>query len=205
MVFDNIVGVAEAAARVANEASRAAASGDRRSQDMAMVPSLASGAAGGESVSSPSRPPVWLWGAEAFVPDVGPWAEPHVEDVYNQTTPNDVLADGLDVAADFTAVGRVRMQCRKTRLCRFFEAEGCRRGGFCEFAHGTAEQTPLPHLRKTGFCKNLKRGTCTFGSACVFAHSRRQLRDTSGEASSNDGHQSHAGRVCRVAVVGRQL
>eukprot|EP00446_Apocalathium_sp_SHHI-4_P083075 CAMPEP_0177498166 /NCGR_PEP_ID=MMETSP0369-20130122/35434_1 /TAXON_ID=447022 ORGANISM="Scrippsiella hangoei-like, Strain SHHI-4" /NCGR_SAMPLE_ID=MMETSP0369 /ASSEMBLY_ACC=CAM_ASM_000364 /LENGTH=183 /DNA_ID=CAMNT_0018975363 /DNA_START=183 /DNA_END=736 /DNA_ORIENTATION=+ len=113
MVFDNIVGVAEAAARVANEASRAAASGDRRSQDMAMVPSLASGAAGGESVSSPSRPPVWLWGAEAFVPDVGPWAEPHVEDVYNQTTPNDVLADGLDVAADFTAVGRVRSSAGK--------------------------------------------------------------------------------------------
>lgn len=67
-------------------------------------------------------------------------------------------------------------RCRKTRMCRFFQAGACERGDACGFAHGSEDVKSLPDLGKTKMCPNLLgSGSCS-QEDCRFAHSQRELR-----------------------------
>eukprot|EP00913_Durusdinium_trenchii_P018560 g17440.t1 len=42
-----------------------------------------------------------------------------------------------------------RKQFKKTQMCRFFQRSSCRKGEYCEFAHGPEELAQPPDLRRT--------------------------------------------------------
>lgn len=65
--------------------------------------------------------------------------------------------------------------CKKTKLCRFYAKNACRKGRGCQFAHGIEELARVPDLRRTKMCHTwLVTGSCTQAN-CQYAHNRREL------------------------------
>ncbi|CAK9037719.1 unnamed protein product [Durusdinium trenchii] len=74
-----------------------------------------------------------------------------------------------------------RKQFKKTQMCRFFQRSSCRKGEYCEFAHGPEELAQPPDLRRTSLCKAFMEGCCPESAAtCRFAHGIAMLRRTPG-------------------------
>jgi hypothetical protein len=64
----------------------------------------------------------------------------------------------------------------KTRLCRFFVENRCKRGKACTFAHGLADVQLKPDLFRTRLCNSVKEGRSCQNPHCTFAHSVEELR-----------------------------
>lgn len=74
-----------------------------------------------------------------------------------------------------------RKQFKKTQMCRFFQRSACRKGEYCEFAHGPQELAQPPDLRRTSLCKAFMEGCCPESAeTCRFAHGIAKLRRTPG-------------------------
>jgi len=69
----------------------------------------------------------------------------------------------------------LRGVCQKTKLCMFHANNACRRGRWCQFAHGTEELKHTPDLRRTAMCQSwLVSGRCAQAD-CSYAHGKREL------------------------------
>jgi len=65
----------------------------------------------------------------------------------------------------------------RTKLCSYFSAGKCKRGGNCSYAHDEKVLRPRPDLAKTQLCNILVTlGRCPSGSSCPFAHSQADLK-----------------------------
>lgn len=74
---------------------------------------------------------------------------------------------------------RLKIMCKKTKMCRFFADAACTRGENCHFAHDSEELVPTPDLSRTKICKMLRAtGRCT-DPTCTFAHTKTDLRYSS--------------------------
>jgi hypothetical protein len=75
----------------------------------------------------------------------------------------------------------------KTKMCTFHLLGRCKRGTFCEFAHGREELQNPPDLSCSRLCPRfLKAGKCT-DSHCRFAHSEAELRAEEDQGGHRDG------------------
>jgi len=87
---------------------------------------------------------------------------------------------------------RFLVQCRKTKLCIFFDKGVCSKGEACSFAHGSKELAAEVDLRKTSLCPRWCRNMCPLDSAeCSFAHGAAELRMTAAYSHSGPGRQAH--------------
>lgn len=72
--------------------------------------------------------------------------------------------------------GRLRLLCRKTELCQFYQRGSCTRGEACNFAHEAEDVRNKPDLRNTKPCPSLmSKGICQ-DPGCPFAHRSGELR-----------------------------
>lgn len=72
-----------------------------------------------------------------------------------------------------------RLQCFKTKRCRFWMEGRCNRGDACTYAHTDIELRSPPDLTKTKLCTRWKRGTCEKSADdCAYAHGLEDLRET---------------------------
>eukprot|EP00931_Biecheleriopsis_adriatica_P124680 TRINITY_DN9983_c0_g1_i1.p1 TRINITY_DN9983_c0_g1~~TRINITY_DN9983_c0_g1_i1.p1 ORF type:complete len:203 (+),score=22.85 TRINITY_DN9983_c0_g1_i1:57-665(+) len=64
---------------------------------------------------------------------------------------------------------------KKTHMCSFFQANKCRRGAGCTFAHSESELQERPDFTRTRMCPIIEAGkVCYKGDLCTFAHSPEQ-------------------------------
>lgn len=73
---------------------------------------------------------------------------------------------------------------QKTKLCKFFKLNMCKRGESCTFAHTLHDLQPMPDLQKTKMCSKISRGRPCIDPACQYAHSRSELRAVAFERSN---------------------
>eukprot|EP00931_Biecheleriopsis_adriatica_P120343 TRINITY_DN9545_c0_g2_i1.p1 TRINITY_DN9545_c0_g2~~TRINITY_DN9545_c0_g2_i1.p1 ORF type:complete len:427 (+),score=59.59 TRINITY_DN9545_c0_g2_i1:54-1334(+) len=67
---------------------------------------------------------------------------------------------------------------RKTKLCSFYQAGVCSRGGSCTYAHSLQELMQQPDFSKTRLCESyMISGMCAHGNLCKFAHGVGDLRE----------------------------
>eukprot|EP01053_Blabericola_migrator_P010685 Blabericola_migrator_1__10684@NODE_609_length_7298_cov_332_353616_g442_i0_p2_GENE_NODE_609_length_7298_cov_332_353616_g442_i0NODE_609_length_7298_cov_332_353616_g442_i0_p2_ORF_typecomplete_len425_score37_58zfCCCH/PF00642_24/3_3e08zfCCCH/PF00642_24/0_0022zfCCCH_3/PF15663_5/3_1e10zf_CCCH_4/PF18345_1/4_9e08zf_CCCH_4/PF18345_1/4_9e02Torus/PF16131_5/0_049Torus/PF16131_5/0_13zfCCCH_4/PF18044_1/2_4e05zfCCCH_4/PF18044_1/1_1e03zfCCCH_2/PF14608_6/0_0041zfCCCH_2/PF14608_6/3_7e02_NODE_609_length_7298_cov_33 len=94
------------------------------------------------------------------------------------------MRSSMDLSAS-TAPARTaqRLQCFKTKRCRFWLENRCSRGDKCTYAHTDVELRCPPDLTKTKICTRWKRGVCDKSpESCAYAHGIDDLR-AGGEAS----------------------
>ncbi|CAK0881708.1 unnamed protein product [Prorocentrum cordatum] len=72
--------------------------------------------------------------------------------------------------------GRLRLLCRKTELCRFFQKGACKRGSACDFAHEEQDVREKPDLKRTKVCPTVAEGLCCEDPRCPFAHDAGEVR-----------------------------
>lgn len=78
-----------------------------------------------------------------------------------------------------------RMQCFKTKRCRFWLEGRCTRGNSCTYAHTDVELRVPPNLTKTKICARWRRGTCeNSASDCAYAHGQDDMRETAPDSPS---------------------
>lgn len=81
------------------------------------------------------------------------------------------------VAPVVPAMTAQRLQCFKTKRCRFWLENRCSRGDKCTYAHTDVELRCPPDLTKTKICTRWKRGACEkLPSECAYAHGVEDLR-----------------------------
>eukprot|EP00930_Biecheleria_cincta_P023382 TRINITY_DN16908_c0_g1_i1.p1 TRINITY_DN16908_c0_g1~~TRINITY_DN16908_c0_g1_i1.p1 ORF type:complete len:378 (+),score=66.54 TRINITY_DN16908_c0_g1_i1:147-1280(+) len=66
--------------------------------------------------------------------------------------------------------------CRKTKMCKFFLANGCDRGVLCAYAHSENEIRSLPDLKCTQLCPIVSRGELCTDGRCKYAHRSAELK-----------------------------
>eukprot|EP00429_Kryptoperidinium_foliaceum_P043492 CAMPEP_0176119602 /NCGR_PEP_ID=MMETSP0120_2-20121206/60139_1 /TAXON_ID=160619 /ORGANISM="Kryptoperidinium foliaceum, Strain CCMP 1326" /LENGTH=192 /DNA_ID=CAMNT_0017454011 /DNA_START=1 /DNA_END=579 /DNA_ORIENTATION=+ len=71
---------------------------------------------------------------------------------------------------------RLVARCAKTRLCKFYQVDGCTWGANCSFAHDASELVEAPDLRRSKMCPKLRSGGRCSDDSCSFAHHRGELR-----------------------------
>eukprot|EP01054_Gregarina_sp_Poly1_P003403 Gregarina_sp_Poly_1__3402@NODE_1986_length_2937_cov_844_697213_g1280_i0_p1_GENE_NODE_1986_length_2937_cov_844_697213_g1280_i0NODE_1986_length_2937_cov_844_697213_g1280_i0_p1_ORF_typecomplete_len325_score27_08zfCCCH/PF00642_24/2_4e08zfCCCH/PF00642_24/0_0018zfCCCH_3/PF15663_5/3e10zf_CCCH_4/PF18345_1/3_5e08zf_CCCH_4/PF18345_1/1_9e02Torus/PF16131_5/0_048Torus/PF16131_5/0_051zfCCCH_4/PF18044_1/1_7e05zfCCCH_4/PF18044_1/1_7e03zfCCCH_4/PF18044_1/2_5e03zfCCCH_2/PF14608_6/0_016zfCCCH_2/PF14608_6/1_5e02zfC len=77
-----------------------------------------------------------------------------------------------------------RLQCFKTKRCRFWLENRCSRGDKCTYAHTDVELRCPPDLTKTKICTRWKRGACDKApDECAYAHGAEDLRDDHASAA----------------------
>jgi len=72
--------------------------------------------------------------------------------------------------------GRLRLMCRKTELCRFFQKGACKRGSACDFAHEEHDVREKPNLQRTKPCPTVAEGLSCEDPNCPFAHYAGEVR-----------------------------
>lgn len=78
-----------------------------------------------------------------------------------------------------------RLQCFKTKRCRFWMEGRCTRGDSCTYAHTDVELRSPPDLTKTKICSRWKRNACDKSpEQCAYAHGADDLRDTNTPSTS---------------------
>eukprot|EP01055_Gregarina_sp_Pseudo9_P005848 Gregarina_sp_Pseudo_9__5847@NODE_901_length_2074_cov_752_985258_g846_i0_p1_GENE_NODE_901_length_2074_cov_752_985258_g846_i0NODE_901_length_2074_cov_752_985258_g846_i0_p1_ORF_typecomplete_len407_score65_32zfCCCH/PF00642_24/1_9e08zfCCCH/PF00642_24/0_035zfCCCH_3/PF15663_5/1_5e09zf_CCCH_4/PF18345_1/1e07zf_CCCH_4/PF18345_1/2_3e03zf_CCCH_4/PF18345_1/3_2e03zfCCCH_4/PF18044_1/1_6e05zfCCCH_4/PF18044_1/2_2e03zfCCCH_4/PF18044_1/5_9e03Torus/PF16131_5/0_062Torus/PF16131_5/0_27Torus/PF16131_5/6_3e03zfCCCH_2/P len=88
------------------------------------------------------------------------------------------------VAPVVPAMTAQRLQCFKTKRCRFWMENRCSRGDKCTYAHTDVELRCPPDLTKTKICTRWKRGACDKPpSECAYAHGVEDLRGGGEEAT----------------------
>eukprot|EP01057_Protomagalhaensia_wolfi_P004170 Protomagalhaensia_wolfi_Nauph_80__4169@NODE_423_length_2545_cov_454_310056_g61_i1_p1_GENE_NODE_423_length_2545_cov_454_310056_g61_i1NODE_423_length_2545_cov_454_310056_g61_i1_p1_ORF_typecomplete_len211_score18_64zfCCCH/PF00642_24/1_3e08zfCCCH/PF00642_24/0_015zfCCCH_3/PF15663_5/8_5e11zf_CCCH_4/PF18345_1/2e08zf_CCCH_4/PF18345_1/4_2e02zf_CCCH_4/PF18345_1/5e02Torus/PF16131_5/0_019Torus/PF16131_5/0_06zfCCCH_4/PF18044_1/9_9e06zfCCCH_4/PF18044_1/1_6e03zfCCCH_4/PF18044_1/3_3e03zfCCCH_2/PF14608_6/0_0091z len=82
---------------------------------------------------------------------------------------------GVEVAS--SGMTAQRLQCFKTKRCRFWLENRCSRGDKCTYAHTDVELRCPPDLTKTKICTRWKRGVCEkTPTQCAYAHGVEDLR-----------------------------
>lgn len=72
--------------------------------------------------------------------------------------------------------GLLRLLCRKTELCRFYQRGACKRGAACDFAHEEQDVRTKPDLQGTKPCPAMVKGQRCEDPGCSFAHDTGKLR-----------------------------
>ncbi|CAK0814369.1 unnamed protein product [Prorocentrum cordatum] len=72
--------------------------------------------------------------------------------------------------------GRLRLMCRKTELCSFFQKGACKRGSACDFAHEEHDVREKPDLQRTKPCPTVAEGLRCEDPSCPFAHYAGEVR-----------------------------
>lgn len=75
-----------------------------------------------------------------------------------------------------------KIQCFKTKQCRFWLDGRCTRGDECTFAHCDGELREKPDLTKTKICAKWRAGQCDKADVlCSYAHGVEELRQVQAE------------------------
>lgn len=85
------------------------------------------------------------------------------------------LSSNASTASGEEDRGVLFTQLRKTRMCKFHLAGGCRDGTSCKFAHAKEELHNAPNLTKTKLCQAFLAGGCD-NPACSYAHGKDDIR-----------------------------
>lgn len=86
-----------------------------------------------------------------------------------------------------------RVQCFKTKRCRFWLEGRCTRGDACTYAHTDIELRAPPDLTKTKLCTRWKRGICDkTPQECAYAHGIEDLRDSNMTPSTTASRTSRS-------------
>lgn len=87
-----------------------------------------------------------------------------------------------------------RMQCFKTKRCRFWLESRCTRGERCTYAHTDVELRIPPDLTKTKICTRWKRGACDKDAGeCAYAHGIEDLREAVTPSTTTNTGRTHVG------------
>ncbi|CAK0877304.1 unnamed protein product [Prorocentrum cordatum] len=82
--------------------------------------------------------------------------------------------------------GRLRLLCRKTEQCRFYQNGACTRGAACTFAHGEQDVQKKPDFQRTKRCPTVATGQRCEDPRCPFAHTAEEFRKFKPELAAVD-------------------
>lgn len=80
---------------------------------------------------------------------------------------------------------------KKTKMCKFFQLNMCKRGEACTFAHNHHELQQLPDLQKTKMCSKVTKNRQCTDPDCGYAHSRSELRTVAADRNNSVSEIDH--------------
>jgi hypothetical protein len=101
--------------------------------------------------------------------------------------------------------GLLRLLCRKTELCRFYQRGACKRGAACDFAHEEQDVRTKPDLQRTKPCPALVNGQRCENPSCAFAHDTGKLRRLKPARHASGAHAAAEGTKSGVAFRAENL